>query len=150
MVLHLAHRLDQAMEEARAGLELDPNYHLFHRDLGLPLVSRGRYEEGVAALRRGVTLSPGDLFPRAYLGWALGLAGQSREALTILEDLERRRSEEYVGGVFLAVVCVGLGDYDQAISWLQQGAEERDSLMTTSTPTLSSTPSAPTPASKPS
>jgi hypothetical protein len=28
------------------------------------------------------------------------------------------------------MVCAGLGDRDQAISWLQQGAEERDSTMT--------------------
>ena len=109
---------------------MDPNYHLFHRDLGLPLVSRGRYDEGVEALRRGATLSPGDLFPQAYLGWALGLAGQSREALTILEDLERRRIQSYVGGTLLAWVCAGLGDHDQAIAWLQRAAEERDGLLT--------------------
>ena len=59
----------------------------------------------------------------------MGLAGQKQEALTILEDLERRRSQEYVGGVLLADVSVGLGDHDQAISWLQQAAEERDGLL---------------------
>ena len=34
------------------------------------------------------------------------------------------------GGVLLASVSVGLGDNDQAISWLQQAAEARDGLMT--------------------
>ena len=63
-------------------------------------------------------------------GWALGLAGRKQEALTILEDLERRRSESYVGGVPLAWVCLGLGDHDQALSWLQLRAEERDGMMT--------------------
>ncbi len=61
---------------------------------------------------------------------SLGLAGRKQEALTILEDLERRRSESYVGGSLLAGVCVGLGDHDRAITWLQKAAEERDGLMT--------------------
>ncbi len=43
--------------------------------------------------------------------------------------MERRRGEEYVDGVLLAYVSLGLGDHDQAISWLQQAAEERDGLM---------------------
>ena len=34
-----------------------------------------------------------------------------------------------MGGTLLAWVCLGLGDHDQAISWLQQAAEERDGLM---------------------
>ena len=38
-------------------------------------------------------------------------------------------SAEYVGGCVLALVSLGQGDRDQAISWLQQGVEERDGLM---------------------
>ena len=75
-------------------------------------------------------LAPDDPSSLAFLGWALGLAGQRQEALTILDDLERRRSQEYVGGLLSAYVSLGLGDHDQAISWLQQAAEERDGLLT--------------------
>ena len=35
----------------------------------------------------------------------------------------------YIGGTLLAWVCLGLGDHDQAISWLEQAAEERDGLL---------------------
>ena len=66
------------------------------------------------------------MFSLSYLGWALGLAGQREEALAILKELERRRAQEYVGGIFLAFVSVGLGEDDQAISWLQEAVEERD------------------------
>ena len=55
----------------------------------------------------------------------LGRAGRGHEALTILDDLERRRSQEYVSGVLLAEVHLGLGAHEQAISWLQRAAEER-------------------------
>ena len=66
--------------------------------------------EGGAGLGDAVTVQS----PLKRLGW---------------EDLERRRRQEYVGGCLLAPVCVGLGDREQAISWLQQAAEERDGLM---------------------
>ena len=65
----------------------------------------------------------------ACLGWVLGLAGQRREALEIRADLERRRTRHYVSGALMAHVSLGLGDQKQAISWLQQAAEERDALL---------------------
>ncbi len=48
----------------------------------------------------------------------------------MLEGLERRRSHEYVGSFFLSLVCVGLEDYDRALSLLQEGAQEQEPLMT--------------------
>ena len=125
----MAKRFEEAIAEARAGIELDPNSHFSYMTLGWGLTGLGRRDEAVEALRQEAIIAPGDAFPQALLGWALGVAGHRQEALTILGDLERRRSESYVGGVLLAWVCLGLGDHDQAISWLQRGAEERDGLM---------------------
>ena len=129
LMLYLARRYDEAIVEARAGIELDRAYHLFYWDLGLPLVGLGRYDEAVEALRQAAMLAPGDLFSQSYFGWALGLAGQRQEARAILEDLEQRRTQEYVGGIFLAQASLGLGEHDQAIAWLQKAAEERDGWM---------------------
>ena len=127
MNLVLARRFDQALVETRAGLELD-SYQPLYWDLCWALVGLGRSDEAVEEGRKA-TLAPGDLIAQAWLGWTLGLAGQRQEALTIFEDLERRR-QDYVGGSLLASVCVGLGDHEQAISWLPHAAEERDGFMT--------------------
>ena len=126
----MARRFDAAIAEVQAGIELDPSYPRLYSSLGWGLAGLSRCDEAVEASRQATIVAPGDPFSQGYLGWALGLAGQKQEALTILEDLERRRSQEYVGGVLLAYVSVGLGDHDQAISWLQHAAEERDGLMT--------------------
>ena len=96
--------------------------------LGWGLAGLDRYEEAVEAFRQLVIVSRGEPLGQGWLGWALGLVGQRQEALTILGDLERRRSESYVGGTLLAWVCLGLGDHDQAISWLERAVEERDGL----------------------
>ena len=79
---------------------------MFYWDLGLALVGLERDSEAIETFRQGAVLAPDDLFVRAYLGWALGLDGQRQEALAILDDLEHRRSQEYVGSVFPAMVCI--------------------------------------------
>ena len=126
----LARRFEEAIAEAHAGIELDSSYAHTYQSLGWGLVGVGRRDEAVEAARQQVIVAPGDPMSQAGHGWALGLAGRKQEALTILEDLERRRSDSYIGGSLLAWVCQGLGDHDQALSWLQEAAEERDGLMT--------------------
>ena len=130
LILMMARRFDSAITEAQAAIELESGYHPFHWGLAWALAGVARYDDAVAACRQATIVAPGDPGPRALLGLMLGLAGRSQEALTILADLERRRTKEYVGGVLLAYVSLGLGDHVQAISWLQQAAEERDGLIT--------------------
>ena len=129
VVLYLARRFDEVMAEAHAGLDLERHYHPLYWALGRALAAVGRYDEAVEAFRRATTVAPEDAHSRAHLGWGLGLAGQRQEGLTILGDLERRRTQEYVSGFFMALVNIGLGERDQAISWLHQAAEERDVML---------------------
>ena len=130
LVLDIARRFDEAIAEAHAGIELDPSNPVLYWSLGQGLAGLRRYDEAVEAFRQATILASGDPLSQGFLGWALGFAGHRQEALTILEDLERRRSQAYVGGVALAYASLGLGDHDRAISWLQQAAEERDGQMT--------------------
>ena len=124
-----ARRFDEAIAASHTGIELDPSYYLLYWMLGLGLAGLGKHDEAVAALRQARERST-DAASTSYLGWALGVAGQKQEAAAILEELGRRRGQEYVGGVLLAIPNVGLGDYDRAMEWLQAGSEERDGMLT--------------------
>ena len=126
----MARRFEEAIAEAHAAIELDSSYNHLYMTLGWGLAGLGRHDEAVDAFRRQMIAAAGDPFSQGWLGWALGLAGHRQEALTILGDLEGRRSQGYVGGLLLACVSLGLDEHDQAISWLQEAAEERDGLMT--------------------
>ena len=90
----------------------------------------GLAEELIEALRQATILAPDDPSSLALFGWGLGLAGRRHEVLTILGKLERRRTQEYFSGFLMALVSVGLGERDQAISWLEKAAEERDWMLT--------------------
>ena len=122
-------RFEEAIAQAHAGIALEPNYHSSYWSLGWGLAATGRHEEAVEAFRRATTLVPDDPMSLAYLGWAVGLAGHRQEALTILADLERLRTQGYVAGSLMAAVCLGLGQHEQAISWLLKAFEERDNLL---------------------
>ena len=126
IALFVTRQFDSAVGEARAGVELDPSVWHFHHNLGWALAGLNRYDEAAEAFRLATLLAPADPLPLAYLGWVLGLAGRKQEALAILKDLERRRSQEYVGGWLLAHVNLGLDEYEQAVVWLQKAIEERD------------------------
>ena len=130
VVLWLARRFDAAMAEARAGIELESTSHLLYWNLGFALGGLGRYDEAVEAFRQATILAPDDPSSLALFGWGLGLAGRRQEVLTIFGTLERRRTREYFSGFLMALVNVGLGERDQAISWLEKAAEERDGMLT--------------------
>ena len=125
-----AGRFDAAIAQAQTGIELDLAYPLLHLALGLGMAGSGRYDQAVEAFRDWVSAAPGDHQGQAFLGWALGVGGQKAEALTIRDHLEHRRGEAYVGSGLLAYVSIGLGDREQAISQLEQAAEERDGQIT--------------------
>ena len=128
-VFCMARRFDAALTEARAGIELDPTFHHFYWGLGWSLVGLGKYGEAVEAFTQATTVAPCDPLSQGFLGWASGLVGQRQEARLILGNLERRRKDEYFSGFMMAQVSLGLGDQEQAISWLQKAAEERDTVL---------------------
>ena len=125
----LVRRFDEAIAEAQAGIELDPSFYWLYQSLAWGLGGQGKRDDAVEACRQALHLVPRDPSSQAFLGLALGIAGQHKEALTIVEDLERRQGEEYVGGVWLALAWVGLADHDRAIDWLEKAAADRDGLM---------------------
>ena len=130
VILVLARRFDVAVTEAQASIVLDPTYAYSYGSLAMGLAGLGRYDEAVDAERRATILAPGEPTPQGALGLWLGLAGHRQESLAILDDFERRQSQERIGGWWLGVVSLGVGDHDQAISWLRQAAEEREGIMT--------------------
>ena len=128
--LYNAGRFDEAVTQAYANIELEPTSHPFYQGLGWSLSALGRHDEAVAAFRRGRILEPDDLLTPASLCRELGFAGQSDEAHTIVEDLKRRvETGEYVAGTLMSLAYLGIGNHEQAISWLHTAADQRDALL---------------------
>jgi tetratricopeptide (TPR) repeat protein len=51
--------------------------------------------------------------------------GRKEEAIKIAKDLEAQRDQNPSAEANIALIYVGLGDQDQAMSWLNKGYETR-------------------------
>ncbi len=121
---YFARRYDEAIEQLRRTVELDPHYPITYWILGLVLRKTGCYELAITEGEKGVKLSSGSPLMCAALAHTFGTAGRAKEALQILDDLTRLAKQKYVAPYFFAGIHVGLGEKDRAIEYLEKSYEE--------------------------
>ena len=93
--------------------------------LGATYSAKGRFQDALAEFNQFAALSPGSTMPLALLGYARGRLGERRLALQVLEQLTAASKERYTPAMHFALVHVGLGESDQALTWLEKSYEER-------------------------
>jgi len=106
MVRHLG-RVDDAIAEAKLGLEADPLAMMTHRMLGEVYISARRYDLAIAQLQKGLDLHPNNPTLLYHLGWAWFYSGDSAKGKEIIrqshsaEGLDPRLSPDlaYMGAV---------------------------------------------------
>ena len=127
--LGLVHYFAGCLVEAAAALEktleTDAGFAMAHFFLGQTYMQMGRADDALAALGNASRLSPASSEFRAGLGNACALAGQTDRARRILEELKQRRRERYVSAALIAEIHAGLGETEEALSWLGEAERER-------------------------
>lgn len=120
-----AHRYDEAIEQIQKALEMDPNLGLTHRYLGWAYEAKGDPEKAIDELRKASLLDArSELLASLAHGYAL--AGHTRQAESILKDLEERSRRGYVPPYQFAVVYAAVGWKDRAFEWLAKSCQDRD------------------------
>ena len=125
-IYYLKRDYDRAIQEYETALELDRSDPSLHYYLAGPYEQQGQYERAIALYKSATELSQGAPLYLSALGHAYGVAGMHEQALQILEELQQAA---YPSPYNLAVVHLGLGDYEQAIDWLEKAYEARNSHM---------------------
>ena len=87
---------------------------------------KGMWPEAIAEARQSASV--GGARGRSLLGWVLGRAGHVAEARSVLTSLVVDASRVDDGAFDVAVVYAGLGDNDQAFTWLDRAMDERSLL----------------------
>jgi serine/threonine-protein kinase len=121
---YMARQYDEAIEQLRRTVELDPNYPVTYWILGLLLRKMDRYELAIAEGEKGVKLSGSSSLMRAALAQTLATAGRRKKAIQILDDLTKLTKKKYVAPYFFAGIHIGLGEDDRAIEYLEKAYEE--------------------------
>lgn len=119
-----------ALRECRRAIELSPTYFEIYGCLGLTHIERGSLDEGIKAFQEADRLT-GGVFPlaRAFLAYALGLAGQRTEAAGLLEGLYADSQQRYVPPSYLAVAHLGLGEIEPAFRALEAAYAAKDGTL---------------------
>jgi serine/threonine-protein kinase len=124
-------RLGEARKQFQKSLDLEPDrahslWFLGHIDVLL-----GRHEEGLAEIRRALSLSGNNVIILAGYGWSNAVAGKRSEAMKVIEELRERSLTEPIPSFCSAKIYSALGESDLAFEWLEKAYKEHDTSMAT-------------------
>ena len=148
-------RSDEAMSQVNYALKLDPfdymtkdnaawviwalrqydraikEFESLGDDLGLGFAYREKkmYPEAIVALERSARRSGRKSFELGSLACTYALAGKKREALVLIKELKERAQQRHISAFVFADAYRGLGEKDQALTWLERAYEERDLMV---------------------
>ncbi|HLE16781.1 MAG TPA: tetratricopeptide repeat protein, partial [Syntrophales bacterium] len=124
-VFIFARQYKKAEEQLQQALKVHPNHALILHSIGELYIAQGRYVEAIAPLKQSAEMSVSDHY-KAMLGYAYAKAGQSKEAMTVLKELQSRSDSGLISGFNLAAVYLALGEKEQSLQQLEKGYEQRD------------------------
>jgi len=123
-VTYASRRYDLALEQFENLGDDDGLRHVYRE--------KGMYPEDIAAQERWTATHPSesrDSYPLAVLASIYGLQGRKDEGEALIKEVKEIARHRYVSGFFFAEAYVGLGQKDQAITWLERAYEEHDQWM---------------------
>jgi serine/threonine protein kinase/Flp pilus assembly protein TadD len=129
-ILTLMQRYDQAREQYRKMLELDPNFPGARIGLGWLHVQQGKYPEAIKefqAVRQ--ILGPDDSYGLEALGYMYAKSGKKEEAVKVLNHLLALSKQGSSVSVEIAVVYAALEEKEKAFEWLERGSDEKNPLI---------------------
>ena len=120
---------DQAIEQFQKMLEIDPNRHFTHWQLGMVYEQKRMYKEAIAEEQKAVSLSADRPINVAWLAHAYAVAGNRVEAQKLLDKLKTLAKRRYVSPHDIAIIYIGLGEKDRAFEWLEKAYAEHALLV---------------------
>jgi len=128
-ILFHGRRYDEAIRELRTALAIDPKDAMTAWFLGFALIATEHFDEAITTLERAASLSNRSSAVLGVLVHAYARAGRRAEALRVLDELNRRRNSGYVPPAAFLNAYLGLGDKEQAFTWLERSAEEHSNIV---------------------
>jgi TolB-like protein/DNA-binding winged helix-turn-helix (wHTH) protein/tetratricopeptide (TPR) repeat protein len=123
--LYYGGQYDRALIEFRKALQLDP--HSFVARIGLAQAHWQKGERRPALLEgeRALRDSAESPWVLGWLGFAWSVDGQPAKGREVLATLASRSKRGYISPFYRAMVDVGLGDHDGAMSALEEAFKDR-------------------------
>jgi serine/threonine-protein kinase len=125
----LARDNDFALEQAQFIIDTDSSYYPGHWLRGLICLEKGALGEAVAEFREAVVLSGSVPLMLGWLGLGLARAGEAAAAGALLDRLAGISRTAYVPPSSFAWIHLGLGNADEAFTWMERAIDARDPMI---------------------
>lgn len=129
MIALEARRFDAAIKHFQEALSLADNYPFALWQMGLAHVELGGRPTGLAMLERAYKALPASRRLWACLGYAYARVGNEKQAARYLHRLQEAAHTRFVSPLDIALVHVGLGQTEQALTLIEQAADQRDNFV---------------------
>jgi len=126
---YFARRFDQAIASSKNTLEMDPKFPISHLRLGRAFAAKGMYAQAVKEFQQFSALSGDKSLATASIGNALARSGDRSGAIRALNELAMLSKQKRVPSICFALIHAGLGENDEAITWLEEAYKERSDFL---------------------
>jgi len=125
-VHHFRHDCDRAIAQFERVVALEPSFAFAHYALGDTFTQSGQYDRAFAEFDKAIELGGRTVNHIGVLGYTHGVSGNHDQAKALLRELITRASHGYVSAIWIALVYLGLSEFDNLFQWLDRAFEERD------------------------
>jgi Flp pilus assembly protein TadD len=115
-----ARRYDEAIQQLRKTIEIDPGFFVAHHYLGSAYAMKGNFSEALSEYQKAHQLNADDPHVLALTARLYAVAGKKAEALKTLAQLRTLAEKHYVADYNFALVYAGLGEKDKAFEALEK------------------------------
>jgi tetratricopeptide (TPR) repeat protein len=120
---------DQALRKYAEVLEMESAFPLARTGLGYAFVQQKKYGDAIEEFRKSIELVGRAPVLLGSLGYAYGMSGDRKEAMLILDEMNRFPRTSYVGSIYLAAIHIGLHDKERAMESLEKAYEEKSGAL---------------------
>lgn len=128
-IAYWSREYDRAIEAYRKVIDLDPQYARAHTRLGMTYAAKQAFGDAISEFQEAQRLSGPDPYLVGLLGYAQALSGNTGIAGKMLEKLAQRSRRQFVPAFSMALICIGLGERDHALEWLEKSCQDRSTYM---------------------
>jgi tetratricopeptide (TPR) repeat protein len=128
-IVFQSHRYDEAIHELRSLVAGRPDDAIALTDLGFVLIANNQPDDAIPVLKKAISVSDGSPAANGVLIRAYAHAGRRGDALRLLAELKRRRKTGYVPAGAFVNAYLGLGENDQAFTWLEEAYKEQSNIL---------------------
>lgn len=126
---HMAREPERALEHAERVIGLEPQFHWGHYFLSWAAEALGDASRAVDAARLALRCMEGSPVMQALVGRALAVAGDHAAAIAIVDAIARDDQGGARYAYETALIHLGLGNHEQALTFLARAHERRSGWM---------------------